>query len=391
MNEGENTGMPTSPDFSSPNTSPDSQPIRPTVLPIYPAEPIASEQPAPEQPTAAAEEPAASSEPTPAEESAPVEPAADLPAEEPTQPAQTISSGDKQSLRNRFGFTRKFKNQQAPQRPAAPVFGNAPEYFNNAVQDIVIADAAAFDAKRKRKKIALIALAALVVLGAGLGVFFLIREANKPSVNRVQAAFNRYANYVLYGEEKDSDFGEYSATTSYTILDKYAYPDESYNKRLKELFDRFYSEYSAAVENGIYEKSDVIDSYKDDFALVIYSFDMDKAATLEAVLDKYISLGSSGLEEEISQKTEEYEKTNATLPVSFWYSAMSGYASLVGIYDSLGCIKNGAIDSTCHTENYSSVSGVRAQTNEYYEKYRGMIVSLRDSIYTNLWNVKGNI
>jgi len=374
MNEGENTGMPTTPDFSSPNTSPNPQPAQPVEQPAAPAEPSVSD-----------ERPAA-----PAEQSASVyAAAASLPAEDLTRPSQTISSGNNKpaGLSNRFGFARKFKKQE-PQQPVQPAFSNAPEYFNNAVQDIAIADAAADDAKRKRKKIALIAVAVLLVIGAGLGAFFLIQQANKPSANRVKTAFNRYANYVLYGEEKDSDIGAYSATTAYTILDKYVNPDENYNNRLKELFDRFYSEYTAAVESNVYKKDETIDGYKGVAMTVYYSFEMDKKLSLLAIYDDMGNKSKEDLLSEIKEKSDWYNE-QSVLSSESWYAAMVSRVALAELYGNSGCLEKGEIDENCVLGlEESLVTETLEESRNKREFYESIVTAGRYTLYRQLEDIK---
>ena len=365
MNEGENTGMPKSPDFSSPNTSPDNS--------------------APSQPSELPEQPAAASAPAPAE---PVISSAG----EDVRPAQSISSGV--STRPRFGFARKFKKAQQPaQAPAQQtVFGNAPEYFNNAVQDIVIADVAAADAKKKRKKVALIALAVVAVLAAGLGIFLLIVQLSKPSASSVKSAFNRYANYVLYGEEKNSDFGEYSDTVKYTILDKYDNVDENYNRRMKELFEKFYSQYNGAVEQGIYKKDEAIDDYKEIVMSVYYGFEMDESISLNSIASSVISKGKEGYLKEISEKSKWYTEQGVSYLAEDWNNVMSAYASLAEAYNNVGCIVNGKIDYGC-IENLaeSSLAEARDEGTKNKGAYHTMLAAKRGAVYWQLWEIKESL
>lgn len=374
MNEGENTGMPTTPDFSSPNTSPNPQPAQPAEQPAAPAEPSVSD----EQPAA------------PTEQSASVyAAAASLPAEDLTKPSQTISSGNNKpaGISNRFGFARKFKKQE-PQQPVQPAFSNAPEYFNNAVQDIAIADAAADDAKRKRKKIALIAVAVLLVIGAGLGAFFLIQQANKPSANRVKTAFNRYANYVLYGEEKDSDIGEYSDTARYTIMDKYLNRDDNYNKRLNELFEAFTKEYASAAENGLYEK-DGIDYYKDIYYAVYDSYELDNQLSFERIISLYESEGSEAAEEAIEDVYEQYGKNTDHRYVYDWYATRTDYINVLDAFSTYGCLLSGAFDGQClsNAANDPTVRQAKDQNATLQEKELESMADAKVQLYEQLWSV----
>lgn len=363
MNEGENTGMPTSPDFSSPNTSPDNS--------------------APSQPSELPEQPAAASAPAPAE---PVISS----AEEDVRPAQSISSGV--STRPRFGFARKFKKAQQPaQAPAQQtVFGNAPEYFNNAVQDIVIADVAAADAKKKRKKIALIALAVVAVLAAGLGIFLLIVQLSKPSASSVKSAFNRYANYVLYGEEKNSDFGDLDEAVRYTIMDKYIDADDDYNERFKELFDQFYEEYNAAVGDGLYAKGEM-DTYRAIVHDVYDTFDMDKSFSYDDIVELYEAYSSVIVDDRISEKYESYKKNSDSKLSAIWYQKRSAISRAVAIYKESGCVYIGRFEWSCGEIDLSGNEELKdaiAGINEYTASEELEYTSARINIWRSLWMVR---
>ena len=361
MNEGENTGMPTSPDFSSPNTSPDNT--------------------APSQPSELPEQPAAA--PAPAE---PVISSAD----KDTRPAQSISSGA--STRPRFGFARKFKKTQQPaQAPAQQtVFGNAPEYFNNAVQDIVIADVAAADAKKKRKKIALIALAVVAVLAAGLGIFLLIVQLSKPSASSVKSAFNRYANYVLYGEEKSSDIGEYSDTTRYTIMDKYTDVDEDYNKNFKRLLDAFYNAYNDAVNEGTYEK-DGMDEFIDTAFAVYSTMELDSSYTLPQMANDYLAEGRENVLSKLEDKYNSYAEKTDSRYIYDWRQTRLEYLELVSDYVNEGCSATGSIDEQCAEAaagRNASVQSRLAKIGELEEVETESRISARVSFMEMLWRIE---
>lgn len=359
MNEGENTGMPNTPDFSSPNASPDNtQPIQPATPPDSTASVAAA--------------------------------AASLPGEDPSQPAGIISSGDTTpaSARPRFGFSRKFKPQSDVQ-PAKSAFKNAPDYFNQAVGDIVLADENAVAQKKKVKKIALIVVAALVVIGGGLAAFLLLNQANKPSANKVKTAFNRYANYVLYGEEKDSDIGEYSASTRYTIMDKYIDYDENYNKRFKELFDKFYEEFNAAAENGIYEKGGA-DGFKSAVYAVYDSFEMDKKYSFAQITDDFLSKGKDGTTDIIESKYESSrERTTYRYPDD-WRALRMEYVKLLEIYSSNGCALFGSLEGNCAkkvNEGQEAAALLKSIENLGEEEAVSRI-EIRDTMMSIIWSYK---
>lgn len=366
MNEGENTGMPTAPNFSSSNTSPDN------VTPIQSATPAE-----PGQPTAP-------------QQSASVYSAANsLPGEDPSQPSQVISSGPAKGAgaRPHFGFSRKFKDQQ-PQQPRQAAFSNAPDYFNQAVGDIVIADENAAAKKQKTKKIALIAVAALAVLGGALAVVLVINQINKPSANKVQLAFNRYANYILYGEEKDSDIGEYSNTTRYTIMDKFSEVDENYNKHLKELFDKFSEAYNAAVEKGIYKQDSVVGTYRGSVMAAYYSFDMDKDLAMNNIVSSLSQNGRETLVNEVNDKSAKYAENGASMLSGEWNQAMLTNIALGETYIGSGCVSGGKVNYSCASKQEAVIKERRQIAQESADIYKAHAVTVRKHCYSSLWEIK---
>lgn len=359
MNEGENTGMPNTPVFSSPNTPPDN----------------GQDAPDPAASVAAA--------------------AASLPGEDPSQPAGIISSGNAAptGARPRFGFSRKFKSQPDAQ-PTQSAFKNAPDYFNQAVGDIVLADENAAAQKKKVKKIALIAVVALIVIGGGLTALLLLNQASKPSANKVKTAFNRYANYALYGEEKDSDIGEYSDFIAYTIRDKFSNVDENYNKHLKELFDKFYDEYNASVDAGTYEKG-TIDAFKSvtyDAYLSIY---MENTLSFQEIDNKYGEKGAEKLRDEVTTAAQSYERVQTSAYVAAWQTARLSYITYLSYENDYPCYFSAPNASKC--DSAPSKDGIELANNAY-ESYLSAKAEQenqkkmsREGVIKYLFNYKGII
>ncbi len=363
MNEGENSGMPNTPVFSSPNTSPNPQPDQPASPAGSNASVIAA--------------------------------AASLPGEDPSQPAGVISSGDSTpaGARPRFGFSRKFKAKTAEQQlPAQPAFSNAPDYFSQAVDDIVAADNSAIEKKKNMKKIAIIALAVLVAAAVIIAVILLIQQSAKPSAGKVRTAFNRFANYVLYGEEKDGDIGELSETTRYTMMDKYINTDETFNNRFKELFDNFYKEYNAAAKNGIYKKGEM-GNYRAIVHDVYNSFDMDKGFSYDDIVGLYKTYSATIVNEQISQKYETYKKSSDSQLTNSWYKARSAISRIVEIYNGNGCIYLGRIEWSCSADPSSSqdLKEALADAAEYMASEKREYENARINIWRSLWTVRDYI
>lgn len=360
MNEGENSGMPKAPGFSSPNTSPDNP------APIRPAAPADSQ---PAQPAASVYSAAAS-----------------LPEEDPSQPTQAISSGG--PTRPRFGFSRRFKDQQ-PAQPRTAAFNNAPDFFNQAVGDIVVANDNAVAQKQKTKKFIILSAAVLGVLAIVLVVVFFVGQASKPSANKVKTAFNRYANYVLYGEEKDSDIGEYDESARYTIMDKYISVDENYNKRFKELFDAFYKEYNDAAKAGTYQEG-ALGAYRDLVTDVYNSFDMDKKVTVSHLAALYRGGGGQEgamktIDDELATFKGEAESAS-DLAVS-WREYAIKRMEVVKHYIANGCLSSdNELNPGCAV-NENGRSAIK-EANKAYEYYNDYKMFSRASLIEETFRIK---
>lgn len=186
MNEGEKNGFSTGPVFSSPNiagSQPQSQ------------EPI----PMPEQPVDITKVGNPSLTTT----------VAAMPEQDgPEKPAVSSGGNPMNKKQPRFGFaTRRFRGKaQAAVGPVmqaaeTPTFANAPDFFNDAVNDIELADEA--DKKGKTKKFLMIggiAVAAIVLFVFGI---IALSSGNAGGQKQAKASLaNRLKNIIANGEDK---------------------------------------------------------------------------------------------------------------------------------------------------------------------------------------------
>lgn len=205
MNEGENSSMPQSPNFSSPNISSngDTQPSFPTnTEPIQPA--ITSTDVAAMSGTGAGAVAAA---------------AAALPENDaPTTISSTPSAPISSTQRSRFNFGANRFHAKEPQS-TAPTFAGAPDYFNQAAGDIYLENQYQENKNSKKKLIIAIAVGVAVVVIGVIGVISLMggggigggkvltAEDAKDKFNRddALAAFDldREIAKIYRGEEKD--------------------------------------------------------------------------------------------------------------------------------------------------------------------------------------------
>ena len=358
MNEGENSGVPKSPVFSSPDASPES-----------------SEQ---LQPTAAPDQQSGQMIVSSPDDAAGVSP-------------QAVQGSARPKQRINFGFTRKFAGPPATQQQTV-MPNNTPDFFNQAVNDVVLADEEAVAKKQKTKKIVLLSAIALGALGIILIVVLLAKQAGRPSANTVKTAFNRYANYVLYGEEKDSDIGGPSNDVRYTIMDKYINVDDNYNKRFKELFETFYEKYNAAAESGLYEKGGM-DGYRGTVQDVYASFYLENVLGEQEIIRKFIDFGTSGITKDIDESVNTYGSGHGNNYIDYWAKSKETYLNMVAYLDEHHCLPSdyrnyGDIACDINMESDEGYNNARSQYEEYLDKMRSEAIFERQSIYNQMFNIK---
>ena len=167
MNEGENSIFPQSPTFSSPNISSDDD--------ITPVEDTS--EPMPQAITSADISAMAGTDAGEVAATVAAMPEEDTPA----APAPITTSSA--NSRSRFGFGgRHFEPSAVPQQAATPSFAGAPDYFNQAAGDIMLASEGNEAKKSIKKKIIMIAgiaVAAIVLIAVAVIV---LKGVNSTSV-----------------------------------------------------------------------------------------------------------------------------------------------------------------------------------------------------------------
>lgn len=188
MNEGEKNGLSNGPIFSSPNIA-GSQPQQQSQASV----------PMPEQQVDITKIGNPSLTTT----------VASMPEQDgPVKPAVTSGGDPINKKQPRFGFaTRRFRGKnQAPTGPVmqasdSSAFANAPDYFNDAMNDIVLKD----DADRQGKTKKFITIGVIVALVVALFVVGIIAMSGSISGGQKQAKIslaNRIKNIIVNGEDK---------------------------------------------------------------------------------------------------------------------------------------------------------------------------------------------
>ena len=367
MNEGENTGMSNGPIFSSPNIA-GSQP-QPQQTPV----------PMPEQPT----------DITKIGNPALTTTVAAMPEQDgPAKPA-VMSGGDPiDKKKPRFGFTsRRFKDRtQAPAAPVmqavdTPAFANAPEFFNNAVGDIVTADAAAAEKQSKTKKALIIGIVAVVVTIAVIGAVFGISAiSNSVKASAAQKDWTRFANYVLYGEEKDDALPEKSSEIGPEAKARIVAVFKKKGSFYKEKEAVFTEKYAKAKEKILAKNKNI--SFEELDKLTKTLFDLAK---METGVLYYPTLTArndlSALRTQLEKKRDEHVELDS---YGYYLDMYREAIDIAMLYRSAGCLSGKTLNNICTQRILDNNAEEAGEVSLYQGAYDEAINEEAESIIKEL-------
>lgn len=274
-------------------------------------------------------------------------------------------------------------------QPQQPVFGasGVQTPVGSGAGDIVLAP------EKKSHKGVIIALILAVLIIGGLFIVMFLIPRGSGSVNVSDAtklAFNKYANYLLYGEDSDKALeGEYDEINIYK-LDEIRSEDAkavtNYFKTANELLTNFESLMSGNTNNDLVT---VINNYRADFELVRLTFDKeyineeelvsevmnnDLDTTKTWVTDKYSSLAKSN-----------YDNIKKYAEAEINYYQL--YAEYLEGVKGAGCLN---IEEGVICENYSN-DELALQIAEISDEVNDMVLNADHNILKNCWNISGLI
>lgn len=314
--------------------------------PVTPAGPVVSEQPI-----------------TPVQPLAPVQPVMPGQFVASAQPPQRVNPITHRPMGPVVGGTAM--NQMSGQM-TSPMMGDTLPNQNmmqtapsGASGDIVLAGA-----EKKKPKLSTIIIVALAVLFAVvilvLAITRTIGGGGGGNIKNTREAFNRYANYYLYGEDKTDDvMAEYSKSSE-SFFEEYIYGEDTapdYMKNIQDFFGSFYDLYNNDMNNlGEMDENnskEYVDEYFQELKLVTEYYS-GKNLTISDVLGFYLSGDRQGAAKSIEDYYTTYKEIGRIHDVDF-YDLVTKVAldelTLVGEYKSAGCIADETIDYECVVNN----------------------------------------
>lgn len=281
---------------------------------------------------------------------------------------------------------------------------NAPQFFRDAAAES--ATSYVQPSSSSKKKPIIIGVVALVVV-AVVGVVVAmaagvipspIEEDQKPK--DVRTAFNRYANYFLYGEEKDDDIdGEYE-NKEYAAQANHG--EEEYMDKANELLTDFKTKYDT-----LKDKLDIGDEGKESvdrfININVFLFKKDLFAqsmseTEDDIFNKYAENGYDSAIKSIKDEYGKYITNDGSFIDTYADMAMKERIDLLEIariYDETGCWDKGKNVIKCSADNSSTNAELFTKRDQYIkeleelsEASENMINSLLREASEKIWDVE---
>ena len=269
--------------------------------------------------------------------------------------------------------------------------------------------------KPKKGLIVLIVVLVLAIIGLVVA-YFVLKPNGKSAINPSSygTEFNKFANYVLSGEENGEKISS-GLNLSYDyylvgVLDSNEGWDikNAVLNKTKSLYDAFLLKYNENrkqdndIENArdniendeMYYKGVLADSIDDmgamiDFMKKIYSRDR---ITLDVITEMYLSEGDELAKQEIANYYDFSDESENSYEMDFEGTlnvVVSAQLFLLQTYNDVGCLVNGEMDDVClsnnaSTEQIDEISTARTDLNDALqnmESYYEMDKNLIDKIF----------
>lgn len=212
---------------------------------------------------------------------------------------------------------------------------------------------------KKKSRLPLILLATFAVIAVIGGVVFVAvsgsgkdgGEEPAVSVEAAREQFNRFANYILYGEPSSVLTGSYTRGKSYELdvqAENAEYDSEFWNTALNLLNNtvNIYESLGDAANSSLLS---FLKSYQQDF-LFLNQYVSLKDLTVDALFETYIERGAEGTKNYISDYYYELGELESGYSESFAAKLIlrdSLFINGVKYYDTAGCLADGQLNDEC--------------------------------------------
>ena len=246
--------------------------------------------------------------------------------------------------------------------------------------DVVLASGS----EKKSKKWAVVLLLFLVVALVGGGVAFLLLGSGKTSSKDFRKDFNRFANYVISGQESDADLTvDYDPSYNYFFLANQGTQEEQIvlYEKTGELLNNFVDGYNKSSDD---EKKE-FDSEKMDQEIKneVDLFDFMKIINTKKVLrdsdimEMYTKNGyDNTLNKVMSYYSFDGDQSNSYMRnfSEFFESWVKAQLGILKTYEENGCVMDGELNYTCQFQENNNFLEELSQYSETVRLERRRLV-----------------
>lgn len=251
-------------------------------------------------------------------------------------------------------------------QPQQPVFGAGEVQMpiDPSKNDIMIAQG-----KKSRKGIIIVILLVLVFIGGFFAVLFSVSQNSGKNVGEnTKLAFNRYANYLLYGEDSDMDLNKerIDNTEDYVANNLITNDDtgdnengvlaRDYFSKAEQLWDAFYD---GLGDKELANFGGMLDEYKEDFEFTRI-FVTNGALDNEQFVAKFMTMDNADIVKWIRKHFAAFVNSNYESIQKYGENGIryySLYAEYLEQVKTVGCLSdNGGFVMPCDGLNTLAVS-----------------------------------
>ena len=246
--------------------------------------------------------------------------------------------------------------------------------------------------QRKSKKwlvvVGVVVMVVLVVLMVMMGV----RGNGNSAVisNDAKTAFNRYANYFLYGDSKNDEMTDEIpalAETAFIKQTESISEGSNYFQGLKALFDTFNGSINSYLDEGDVYSSALIETYNSELSFITTYYDND-TLTREGILRVYNEGGKNKADEYIRELSDPFKNVGIINDFNYYNLMLSwgdGNLSLIMFYEKNGCLNEGQIDYDCAAQKTNDESKMISSDISKNSAEMDMVLNnSKTSLYYNL-------
>lgn len=256
--------------------------------------------------------------------------------------------------------------------------------------------------KKKSKKMLLIVFFTLAVIIVSIVLVLILTGVGKTNVpDNERTAFNKFANYLLYGKDSKEDISaeKYRSNHRYyidEIYDNSASSDE-FTEKLDDYFKNVESRYdkylSLTDKNKYHDLSDALDTYKEKLDLYHYTI-VSPLLSVTNLLGLYFD--EDKLESKLDDYFSSYDKSNIASTRSYgsdYNERAKNFISIVKQYHDLGCVsqERGTIATSClnnNVEPFLTLNNNYVEFVKYSQEKAEEVHGLQRYIFSMVWSIK---